>query len=467
MPRRLLLPLAALLAALAAAPAHASTRQTMSFEAPKDLLGTPEATRQAALDRIGSLGVRALRVVLYWRDVAPAASSPDKPDFDTTDPANYDWSKYDPALQAAKARGWKILLTVTGPVPRWSTLTRKDQYTRPDPDEFAQFMTAVGRKYGSVATQWSIWNEPNQNQFLKPQYEQGKPVSPLIYRELYGAGLRGLASANVRKPQVLIAETSPIGNRPRVVSPLVFLRGMLCLDTRYRRAKACGKLASAGYAHHAYPTKSGPLVAPEGADDVTIAVLPRLTRAIDRAAKAGALPARLPVYLTEFGIQSVPDQLIGVSLQRQAEYRAIAERIAYDNPRVRAFSQYLLRDDDPKSGETGIGKYPNFESGLQFAKGQDKPSLAAFRLPLAVRRSSGARASLWGLVRPATKATKVTLQRRGGARGAWTTIRTITTSARGTWRLTSTPAGATTQFRVLWAAPDGQTYDGTPIRGYR
>ena len=35
------------------------------------------------------------------------------------------------------------------------------------------------------------------------------------------------------------------------------------------------------------------------------------------------------------------------SLQRQAEYRSISEQIAYDNPRVAAFSQYLLTDDAP------------------------------------------------------------------------------------------------------------------------
>ena len=74
-------------------------------------------------------------------------------------------------------------------------------------------------------------------------------------------------------------------------------------------------------------------------------MLSRLTTALDRAAKAGAITAHLPIYLTEFGIESTPDPVRGVSLQRQSEYRAISERIAYDNPRVVAFSQYLLRDD--------------------------------------------------------------------------------------------------------------------------
>ena len=30
---------------------------------------------------------------------------------------------------------------------------------------------------------WSIWNEPNQPQFLMPQYRKGKPYSPTLYRK--------------------------------------------------------------------------------------------------------------------------------------------------------------------------------------------------------------------------------------------------------------------------------------------
>ena len=57
-------------------------------------------------------------------------------------------------------------------------------------------------------------------------------------------------------------------------------------------------------------------------------MLSRLTTALDRAGRTGAIPQRLPVWLTEFGIQSVPDPAFGVSFLRQAEYRAISERIA-------------------------------------------------------------------------------------------------------------------------------------------
>src|SRR5690606_19013696 len=95
-----------------------------------------------------------------------------------------------------------------------------------------------------------------------------------------------------------------------------------------------------------------------------------------------------------------PDRFVGVSLRKQVEYRALSERIAYGNKRVEAFSQYLLRDDDPIEGKSARERYGGFESGLKFATGVDKPSLEAFRLTLSpLRTSRGVR--LWGVVRPA------------------------------------------------------------------
>jgi hypothetical protein len=80
---------------------------------------------------------------------------------------------------------------------------------------------------------------------------------------------------------------------------------------------------------------------------------------------------------------------------------------------VVSFSQYLLRDDLPRRGVPRLQRYPGFETGLRTAAGKAKPSLAGFRLPLVVKRS-GSRVALWGLVRPAHKLTRVTVQVRSG-----------------------------------------------------
>jgi hypothetical protein len=307
---------------------------------------------------------------------------------------------------------------------------------------------------------WSIWNEPNQPQFLGPQYRHGKPYSPGLYRKLYKAAVKGLRSTpENRDDRFLIGETSPRGNQ-HVVHPLTFLRGMLCLDTRYHKVRKCGRLRADGYAHHAYTTRLGPRWRPP-AGDVTMGVLARLENGLDKAGRAGALPKRLGIYLTEFGIQSLPDEISGVSLPRQAAYLAIAEHMAYANPRVRSFSQYLMTDDAPhKSGY----KYSGFESGLRRADGRPKPSYRGFRLPLAAERY-GHTDVLWGLVRPLRASTTVTIEVAAKG-GDFQTLRQLKTTGTGVFAMTHAHHRGQ-RYRVLWTAPDGQAYVGAEIQGYK
>jgi len=459
----LLVVLTALLAPIAAS---ADSTQQVTFEAPRDLRNP--ATREQAFADLQSLGVKALRVVLYWRDVAPDASSRIRPHVDLTDSDAYDWSTYAPILDGAKQRGWPVTLTVSGPVPTWATNGARDAYTRPNPTQFRAFMTAVSRRFGDEVARYSIWNEPNLPEFLRPQYDSRKqPVSPGIYRGLYIAGVQGLADAGDKKP-VLIGETAPNGKVPTVmtsrarVAPLTFLRGVLCLNKNYKKVGKCAKLRIDGYAHHAYAQKAGPLDRPKDPNLVTIGVISRLTQALDRAAKAGVIARRLPVYITEFGVQSYPDKVVGVPLLQQNEYRAIAERMAYYNSRIVAFSQYLLTDDPP-TGPPGPNCCGGFESGLRTAKGVDKPSFDGFRLPLVVRRS-GKKVSIWGLVRPAIGATTVKIERRTGS-GAWRSLGTVRTNGRGAFTLGGRDLRRAT-WRVSWTDPDGTVFRSPPVRAY-
>jgi hypothetical protein len=460
--RRLLLLTLLLLLALPAA-ASAAPNQVMTFEAPRELLDP--AQQDATLDEVRAFGVRRVRALVYWRDYAPGADERRRPArFDPDDPADYGaaWGPLDRLLAAAAARGITVQLTLTGPVPRWATRARRDQLTDPDPRAFGAFAEAVGRRYRDQVAVWSIWNEPNQPQFLLPQFRQGEPASPRLYRRLFQAAQRGLEVSGNGRDTILMGETSPIGNDRRVVEPLDFLRGALCLDERYRRARGCGRLDADGYAHHPYTRRSGPSFVPPDADDVTIGVLHRLTRALDRAARAGAVRRGLGLYLTEFGIQSTPDP-IAASLAQQAEFIAISERIAYLNPRVRAISQYLLRDDPPVEGASGSERYGNFESGLRRSDGRPKPAYDAFRTPL-VATEYGRHAVLWGRVRPATGQTQVTIEarRRGGD---WRSVGRVTTGSTAVFG-TRVAHRDGQRYRVRWTAPDGRTSTGPPIRAY-
>jgi hypothetical protein len=458
---RLSLLIAVVLMLALPAGASASSTQSMTFEAPRELIDP--GTRERALDEIRAFGVDRVRVLVYWQSYAPAPKSRTRPRFDAADPAAYPpttWDQLDGLFNAAAARGISIQLTLTGPVPKWATEKRRDNVTRPRPKEFQAFATAVGRRYGDRVGLWSIWNEPNHPQFLLPQYVKKRAVSPRIYRKLFLAGQRGLAASGNGADTLLIGETAPRGT-PRVVAPLEFLRGTLCLNKSYRPKRKCARINAGGYAHHAYTTRFGPRFRPPDKDDVTIGVLGRLTNALNKAGKAGRITRGLGVYLTEFGIQSTPDPL-GVSLAKQAEYNAIAEHIAYANPRVRSFSQYLLADDRPRKARSRVERYGGFESGLRRSNGKAKPSYAAFRLPLAVE-AYGPSDVLWGRVRPMVGKTQVTIlaQRRKGRK--FTPLRTVQTNSRGIFGLRARHHDKQ-RYRVQWTGPDGKVWRGPPIR---
>jgi hypothetical protein len=220
-----------------------------------------------------------------------------------------------------------------------------------------------------------------------------------------------------------------------------------------------------GYAHHAYTKAVNPHWVSPKKDDVTIGSLSRLSSALDRAAAAHAIPSHLPIYLTEFGVQSFPNHELGVSVAKQAAYDAIAEHIAWSNPRVAAFSQYLLKDDPlgGKPGSSVAGGSVGFQTGLEYQSGKPKPLYLAWSIPLTVNRTHSGY-SLWGLARPATGSSKLTvLMQRKGSR-SWRVLKTVSTNSRGYWALSSHTAGAA--WRVRWKSPQGKTYEGPAVHAY-
>ncbi|MBS1870065.1 MAG: cellulase family glycosylhydrolase [Actinobacteria bacterium] len=453
MRHRILLVAVSLIALLLpAALADASSRQFTTVEAPSELLysGSPNA----ALDTIKDLGATAIRVQLIWSQVAPDPDATRAPSFNQTDPNAYPagaWARWDAAIDGARARGLKVYLTITGPAPRWATAAKRDGLTKPDAEAFSKFASAAGRRYGSKVSWWSIWNEPNLGKLLKPI--KGLQ-SATIYRQLYLQAYSGLRSVGVHAP-ILLGELAPIGNTFRdqgTIHPLQFLRKVLCLDSRWHKSRKCGKVPTQGFAMHPYTPRFGPTFQPQNRDDVTIGVLSRLVKALDRAAKAGALPRRLPVYVSEFGVQSYPDTQFGVRLATQSDFRSIGERMAWANPRVKSFSQYLLRDDPPTPGAHG-----KFESGLFLYKGDvPKPAYYGFRLPLVVAKGKHGHAALWGFVRPAHgRAGSLEIQVKD-RRGGWKKLATQRYGGSGYWK-----RGATTkpgrQWRVVWTDPSTGT----------
>ena len=490
LPRRLApalgLALALLAAMLLPSSAAASSRQRTVFDATAYLIGdVTSAQRRNRLDELDRMGVDTLRVLLRWHNLVPSPDQPKPPArFNASDPHDYPrglWDGIDEMVSGAEARGIRVLLTIGAPVPQWATVSGQSTVKNPLPQEYMQLMTAVGRRYGGSfrpggsglgcvlsvcppvgqpqpplpkVTSFAVWSEPNQDLFLQPQYRGGRPYAGRLYRRLFLAAQQGLARSGHDKDLLLIGETAPSGGRSST-DPIDFLRGVLCLSPAFRPRGKCARIRADGWAHHPYSPGVAPFETSSNRGLINMATLGRLGAALRKAARAGRTKGRLPIYITEFGVQSVPDHQFGVSLKRQAEYLGISEFMAWRRKDVRSYGQYLMADDPPSFEFS-------FTTGLKLHSGRKKPAYKAFPLTLAVRRR-GHRVLVWGHLRPGNGRRQVEV--RVGGRGRDGRLRRLRTNARGYFSFGSA-FRAGRRWRAV-ASTDGRRLKGPWVRAYR
>jgi hypothetical protein len=302
--------------------------------------------------------------------------------------------------------------------PRWATVgargkSPENANLRPIPAEFARFAGAVAKRYSGrykhlPKVEWfSLWNEPNHMLFLKPLSE-----TPAIYRTLVAAAVPAVRRNGAGDVKILVGETAPSARAATSIGPAEFIRKWLCLDAAFKAIETgdCSgfqKLDVDGYAHHPYGAVDE---VPPG-DVVNLLAIRRLGAYLDRAAAAGRLPADLPIYDTEFGLQSnPPDPTVSTTLAEQAQFLNEKEEFSHAYPRLRSYAQYLLYDDPVRPGPRDVA-WSGFQTGLRFANGgARKPSWNAYRLPI-VSHLAGDGVRIWGRVRPGSGARSVQLQR--------------------------------------------------------
>jgi Cellulase (glycosyl hydrolase family 5) len=418
--------LAAVLSACAllaggAAPALASKTMWSIFEDHPYVVQTDPATRQATLDEIQRLGADTLRVEIKWNEVAPNSYSRKRPRFNATDPSAYPgFGPYDSTVQSATARGMRVLITLTGDSPRWATSGGRGGNYKPNAGDYARFVTAAAKRYSGrfgglpKVSYFTLWNEPNHVQFIKPTSQ-----APIVYRALVNAGLPALRRA-APGAKVFVGELKPSPRKG--YGPLKFMQRWLCLDGKFKRlrgraARKLGcrhfkKVKADGFAMHPY----GPVGLVSGKKDIiNLLAIKRLAKALDRAARAGRLRGHLPIYNTEFGIQTnPPDIFVSTTPGRQARLINEKEEYAYRYSRLKSHSQYQLYDDPGRPGPAAV-KWSGFQTGLRFANHTAKPSLDAYSFPIVVHKRGG-RVSIWGRVRPGKGTRYVQLQRQSGSR---------------------------------------------------
>jgi hypothetical protein len=471
--------LVALLALTAAAPApSASAAPAVRTGIADDgiLLHSPERA-PAVVAQWAAAGIETVRIQVRWAGVAPGELDPTMPlGFHPADPDDpqYDWGYLDEAIGLVVKNGLSPILTVTGSGPLWSSRVPSMGSPRyqPDPAKFGDFATAVARRYGKLASQYLIWNEPNQPLWLQPQQEcpvKGRrctPVAPHTYRALVRAAYPAIHKADPGA-QVIAGTLAPRGADPlqrnRPLRPLAFIRAFGCVDEKYRpvRTGRCRGFQPAridGFAYHPHAIKASPSTPSARTDDASIADLRKLEDTLDAVQRARGFTtptgAHTPLHLTEFGYQtSPPDPYDGIPLTRQSRWLQEAAYIAWRDPRVRTLVQYEWQDEPTKSVGSGRKRYAGWQSGLNDKNGKPKPALAGFQHPFVADTTTlPGRVRFWGQIRPG-RSHRVALQRRSPS-GAWVTIAKLSTNSRGIFvkTLVKPPAG-TYRYRSTDAFP--------------
>jgi hypothetical protein len=382
-----------------------------------------DTVRDQTMRQMKGMGVDVVRVTVLWSVVAEnandgKATKAQKLRFKqlgADNPKAYpkaNWDRYDGLVRACKTLGLVCYLDITGPGPRWvhakppKAHARDAKWWKPNPRQFYKFVQAVSKRYaGNYRDEntpntlprvsfWALWNEPNQGGWLRPQYENGKAVSPSLYRELYLFGRRALKSTGHDADIILAGETAPVSAGARktttsAMGPKTFINELLCGPGSdgigCSTFKKEGPIQAYAWAHHPYTKKLAPNQRDPDPTAYTLANFAELgTQLDDLAATTGNIRSGMPLISTEFGYETnPPDLFAATSPAQQAAYAQLADLMTFLSPRIIGNTQFLLRDVKPNKLAPKDSKsyWSTYQSGLLTTGGTEKPAAVAYKMP--------------------------------------------------------------------------------------
>lgn len=469
---------AALLASTGAAAPAAAAPHMVGIEDERLLLHAPDRAADVVAEWADA-GIDVVRIHARWNEIAPGGRRRPRGFHGAvhTD-RRYGWSELDEGIRLVRAAGMKVMLTVTGPGPLWTSRTpaRRNPRHRPDAAAYADFARAVATRYRESVDMYLIWNEPNIPGWLDPQIEcRGRTcerVAPHLYRGLLRAAYPAIKAADPGA-EVVMGELAPIGRTARskaltIIPPLTFLRTMGCLDERYRPMPRRGfcrsfrPVRADAVGHHPHGVEAAPDEPSRDRRWAKIADLPRLLAVLDRITATGRFVAPtvrgFDVHLTEFGYQtSPPDHAIGITLEEQTRFLQQAAYIAWRTPRIRSLVHYQWEDEPVRFRAPGQLAYAGWQSGLHFVNGRPKPVMESFPAPFVI---DGDR--FWGQVRPGG-AQRVTILKRGFD-GQYAPVAEAVTDDRGFFTQTF-PTDPLAEYRFTWEPLPGDPAPQPAHRG--
>jgi hypothetical protein len=470
-PRRLGVPLLAALLFAVASPAGAQAAGGLSVGFLDGVFAADDAERAPWLTRAVDSGADIVRINVGWA----APSTPSRPAaFDARNPADptYRFTRADAAVVAATARGLRVLASFTG-APAWAEGPDRPADAppgswKPDPAALEDYGAALAARYSGTfpdparpgqtlprVDAFQVWNEPNLDKYLSPQWSGGKTFAPAHYRSMLSAFYRGVKSV---RPTALVvtAGTAPFGDQApngHRIMPARFVREMLCLRNAKKRlvGTSCPEPSSFDVlAHHPYSV-GAPTRKALNTDDVSIPDLGKLTRLLRAAERTGrALPrTRHRLWVTEVAYDSSPPDPQGVPATLHARYLEQAFFLLWRQG-VDTITWFQIRDQLPQPSYAATN-----QSGIYFADGRPKPAQRAFRFPLVAERAGKRALRVWGR---APVAGSVQIERRAGSR--WVRVRTVQAKRHGTF-LVRIAARSKASLRARVAGETSLTWPAT------
>ncbi|HEY3962501.1 MAG TPA: cellulase family glycosylhydrolase [Gaiellaceae bacterium] len=317
--------------------------------------------RLTNLAAAATAGASVIHTNANWATVAPTRPANA---LNGDDPA-YQLADLDQLVAASAQNGMRVMVTIVG-TPKWANGGQTANHMPRKLSDLTAFARMLATRYnghnghGTVSL-WSVWNEPNLQLFLTPQFSGKTIVSPGLYAKLYKAAYAGIKVGNP-SATIAIGETSPEGrDKPIAIKG----QGQSVAPGTFARLLARTKgLKFNAWAEHPYPTATnGKALGLARYPNVTLPNLPLFEKNL-----RALFHRQVPIWITEYGHQTKPAQPKGVTYAQQATYAKQALTYAKNDPNVQMFVWFTLRDSATNP----------WKSGLEQANGTRKPSFASF-----------------------------------------------------------------------------------------